>query len=94
MANKKDTLQPRFLLCVPAHSMRNSIATKAENNRLEAKQYPAIQRNLTKNTIDCGTRSKARFRRRISHVPNLMQMNSNNRFCSFALNSAHVRCDV
>jgi hypothetical protein len=25
--------------------------------------------------------AKARFRRRISHVPNLMQMHSNNRFC-------------
>jgi hypothetical protein len=42
------------------HSIRNSIETKAENNRLEAKQYPAIQRNLTKNTIDSGTGSKTR----------------------------------
>jgi hypothetical protein len=45
-----------------AHSIRNSIETKAENNRLEAKQYPAIQRNLTENTIDCGTRSKTPFK--------------------------------
>jgi hypothetical protein len=45
-------------VCTTAHSIRNSIETKAENNRLEAKQYPAIQRNLTKNTIDSGTRSK------------------------------------
>jgi hypothetical protein len=44
-------------VCTTAHSIRNSIETKAENNRLEAKQYPAIQRNLTENTIDCGTRS-------------------------------------
>jgi hypothetical protein len=36
----------------------NSIETKAKNNKLEAKQYPAIQRNLTENTIDSGTRSK------------------------------------
>jgi hypothetical protein len=45
-------------VCITVHSIRNSIETKAENNRLEAKQYPAIQRNLTENTIDCGTRSK------------------------------------
>jgi hypothetical protein len=32
-----------------------SIETKAENNRLKAKQYPAIQRNTA---TDCGTRSK------------------------------------
>jgi hypothetical protein len=31
---------------------------KAENHKLEAKQNPAIQRNLTKNTIDSGARSK------------------------------------
>jgi hypothetical protein len=43
-------------VCTTAHSICNSIETKAENNRLEAKQYPAIQRNLTKNTIDSGTR--------------------------------------
>jgi hypothetical protein len=47
-----------FLLA--AYSIRNSIETKAENNRLEAKQYiPAIQ-NLTENTIDSGARSKTR----------------------------------
>jgi hypothetical protein len=48
-----------LLLCVAVHSIhvRNSIETKAENNRLEAKQYPAIQRNLTKNIIDFGTQS-------------------------------------
>ena len=38
--------------------------------------------------------SKARFKRRILHVPNLMQMRENNRFFSFALDSAHVKCDV
>jgi hypothetical protein len=49
-------------MCTTARSIRNSIETKAENNRLEAKQYPAIQRNLTENTIDqCGTRSKPHF---------------------------------
>jgi hypothetical protein len=47
-------------VCTTAHSIRNSIETKAENNILEAKQYPAIQRNLTENTIDSGTQSKTR----------------------------------
>ena len=37
---------------------------------------------------------KARFKRRILHVPNLMQMSENNRFFSFAFDSAHVKCDV
>ena len=37
---------------------------------------------------------KARFKRRILHVPNLMQMSENNRYFSFALDSAHVKCDV
>jgi hypothetical protein len=31
---------------------------KAEKNRLEAKQYPVIQRNLTENTIDSATPRK------------------------------------
>ena len=34
--------------------------------------------------------TKARFKRRILHVPNLMQMSENNRFFSFALDSAHA----
>ena len=38
--------------------------------------------------------TKARFKRRILHVPNLMQMSENNRFFPFALDSAHVKCDV
>ena len=38
--------------------------------------------------------SKARFKRHLLHVPNLMQMSENNRFVSFALDSAHVKCDV
>ena len=38
--------------------------------------------------------SKARFKRRTLHVPNLMQMSENNRFFSFALDSAHVKFDV
>ena len=38
--------------------------------------------------------TRARFKRRILHVPNLMQMSENNRFFSFALDSAHVKCDV
>ena len=38
--------------------------------------------------------TKARFKRRILHVPNLMQMSENNTFFSFALDSAHVKCDV
>ena len=38
--------------------------------------------------------AKARFKRRILHVPNLMQMRENNRFFSFALDSAHVKYDV
>ena len=39
---------------------------------------------------------KARFKRRTLHVPNLiiMQMSENNRFFSFALDSAHVKFDV
>ena len=37
---------------------------------------------------------KARFKRCISRVPNLMQMNENNRFSSLALNSGQVKCDV
>ena len=38
--------------------------------------------------------TKAQFKRRTSHVPNLMQMSENNRFFSFALDSAHVKFDV
>ena len=38
--------------------------------------------------------TQARFKRRTSHVPNLMQMSENNRFFSFALDSAHVKFDV
>ena len=38
--------------------------------------------------------NKAQFKRRTLHVPNLMQMSENNRFCSFALDSAHVKFDV
>ena len=38
--------------------------------------------------------SKARFKRRILHVPNLMQISANNRFFSFVLDSTHVKCDV
>ena len=38
--------------------------------------------------------SKAQFKRRTFHVPNLMQMSENNRFWSFALDSAHVKFDV
>jgi hypothetical protein len=35
-----------------------------------------------------------RLRRRISHVPNVMQMSKTYCLSSFALDSAHVRCDV
>ena len=38
--------------------------------------------------------SQARFKRRTLHVPSLMQMSENNRFFSFALDSAHVEFDV
>ena len=37
---------------------------------------------------------KARFKRCISRVPNLMQTNENNRFSSLALNLGQVKCDV
>ena len=37
---------------------------------------------------------KARFKRRTLHVPNVMQMSENNRFFSFAIDSAHVKFDV
>ena len=37
---------------------------------------------------------KARFKRRTFHVPNLMLMRKNNRFCSLALDSAHEKFDV
>ena len=33
-------------------------------------------------------------KRRTLHVPNLMQMDENNRFFSFALNSTYVKFDV
>jgi hypothetical protein len=49
-------------VCTTAHSIRNSIETKAEINRLEAKQYFAIQGKLTENTIDCGTQSKTQLK--------------------------------
>ena len=39
-------------------------------------------------------KSKARFKRRTSHVPNLMQMRKIYCFPSFALDSAHVKFDV
>ena len=42
----------------------------------------------------CCQHSEARFKRRTLHVPNLMQMSENNRFFSFALDSAHVKFDV
>ena len=38
--------------------------------------------------------SKARFKRRTLHVPNLMQMRKIHCFRSFALDSAHVKFDV
>ena len=38
--------------------------------------------------------SKVRFRRRISHEPNRMQMRENKGFCSFAFDSAHVKYGV
>ena len=38
--------------------------------------------------------SKARFKHRILHVPNLMQMRKIYCFRSFALDSAHVKCLV
>ena len=37
---------------------------------------------------------KVRFKRRTLHVPNLMQMSEDNRFFSFALDSAHDKFDV
>ena len=37
---------------------------------------------------------KARFKRRVLDVPNLMQMRKIYCFRSFALDSAHVKCDV
>ena len=41
------------------------------------------------NTPDIPT-PRACFKCRILHVPNLMQMSENNRFVSFALDSAHA----
>ena len=38
--------------------------------------------------------SKARFKRRTLHVPNLMQTSKNNRFFSFELDSAHVKFHI
>ena len=38
--------------------------------------------------------SSVRFKRRILRVPNLMQMRKIYCFRSFALDSAHVKCDV
>ena len=39
-------------------------------------------------------KTKAKFRRRTSHEPNLMQMRENKGFCSFAFDSAHVKYGV
>jgi hypothetical protein len=44
----------RLLLYIAMHTLSNSMKIKAKNNKLEVRQYPAIQRNLTKYTIDCG----------------------------------------
>ena len=41
--------------------------------------------------LTCG---QAQVKRRPSHMPNLKQMSQNNRICSLALDSAHVRLDV
>ena len=41
-----------------------------------------------------GSYSRARFKRRTLHVPNLMQISKNNSFCSFALGSAHGKFGV
>ena len=45
-------------------------------------------------SLHFGFTTEARFKRHILHVLNLMQMSENNRFFSFALDSAHVKCDV
>ena len=44
--------------------------------------------------LNCNLENKARFKRRILHVPNLMQMRKIYCFRSFALDSVHVKCDV
>ena len=51
------------------------------------------KRKNSGNISPCGP-LKARFKRRTSHVPNLMLMSKNNRFCSLALDLAHVKFDV
>ena len=60
-------------------------------------RFEQVQRFiLAKKSIlsPCAFASNARFKRRILHVPNLMQIRENNRFLPFALDSAHVKCDV
>ena len=54
------------------------------------KKYFGVRGTLS----PCAFASNARFKRRILHVPNLMQMRENNRFLPFALDSADVKCDV
>ena len=57
-------------------------------SQLENRPFPSSVRTLFQEE------SKARFKRRTLHVPNLMQMSENNRFFSFALDSAHEKFDV
>jgi hypothetical protein len=56
-AEEYQVRRPGILLYVAPQSIRNSKKTKAENIRLETKQHPVIQTNLTKNTIDSGIQS-------------------------------------
>ena len=89
--------EPQF--CVSQKSLRDHLnilesdATKREAERGSgtSSKYREIDQIMERGE---GEETKARFKRRILHVPNLMQMSENNRFFSFALDSAHVKCDV
>ena len=67
----------------------NNCASSYPSDLLKAYKPTRILKSSGLNLL-----SKARFKRRTLHVPNLMQMSENNRFFSFALNSAHVKFDV
>ena len=53
-----------------------------------------VRRNVYVQRYTNQMNSKARFKRRILHVPNLMQMKKIHCSRSLALDSAHVKCDV
>ena len=68
--------------------------SKASKNQSLTKHSIILPRMCETSNRKCLLAIKARFKHRTLHVPNLMQMSENNRFFSFALDSAHVKFDV